>query len=137
MENSVNVKTIRDASKSFVINKYKKIILDGKDLYSQEPTTMTKAEIKVLDKVLYILWNIGWLDVLEETEQKQRELDETKRLLEDSQKNYINTIEEHRKKNAYIEEYNKILRNLVYTQRQLILEYQKQLHIETIVDLYD
>ena len=62
---------------------------------------------------------------------------EIKRLLEDSQKNYINTIEEHRKKNAYIEEYNKILRNLVYTQRQLILEYQKQLNIETIVDLYD
>ena len=79
MENSVNIKTIRDASKSFVINKYKKIILDGKDLYSQEPTTMTKAEIKVLDKVLYILWNIGWLDVLEQKEQKQRELDEIKR----------------------------------------------------------
>ena len=111
MENSINIKKIRDADKFRVIQKYKQIILDGKDLYSQEPTTMTKAEIKVLDKVLYILWNIGWLDVLEGTEQKQRELDETKRLLEDSQKNYINTIEEHRKKNVYIEGYNKILRN--------------------------
>ena len=114
-----------------LINKYKQRLIKATNIET------AKNEMKVIDNILFRFWQMGWLEMLDN---QRKAYDDYQAAMDRKEKEkhdlavLLNATRDTMKTLQYT---IKLLKNLGYTQRELILEYQKQLNIETIVDFYD
>ena len=114
-----------------LINKYKQKLIKATNIET------AKDEMKVIDNILFRFWQMGWLGMLENYAEQDKKYDEMR---DRKERRILDLAKQVCQKEEIIKQLQhtvKLLKNLGYTQRELILEYQKQLNIETIVDFYD
>lgn len=115
-----------------LIDKYKKQTLNmlGKN-------KITKQEEKMLDDILTVFYKSDFLFKLETHDRMLDNFKEQQETISNERKDLVWKLEKQKDVVDNLKFMIKVLKDSIYTHKQLILEYQKQLHIETIVDFYD
>lgn len=132
MEITEHLRQIEIQEEKRLIDKYKKQTLNmlGKN-------KITKQEEKMLDDILTVFYKSDFLFKLETHDRMLDNFKEQQEVMSNEAKDLACKLERQKDVADNLKFMIKVLKDSIYTHKQLILEYQKQLHIETIVDFYD
>lgn len=132
MEITEHLRQIEIQEEKRLIDKYKKQTLNmlGKN-------KITKQEEKMLDDILTVFYKSDFLFKLETHDRMLDNFKKQQEVISNEATDLACKLERQKDVTDNLRFMIKVLKDSIYTHKQLILEYQKQLHIETIVDFYD